>query len=149
MARIDGQRRALAAIAARQSGGTTPAKLPKLDDNAIGNLVASFEVANERMSAVRYVADYTFHFRPDETRRALGSPGPAAAEASGKPVVVLPGLPVGRAVAAVGGSQPVARRPGSSCPPARARCASSCRWAMLAISPRSMPTRRARATPRR
>ncbi|MGC2412734.1 MAG: hypothetical protein WA459_08565, partial [Stellaceae bacterium] len=54
MARIDGQRRALAAIAARQSGGTTPAKLPKLDDNAIGNLVLSFEVANERMSAVRY-----------------------------------------------------------------------------------------------
>ena len=90
MARIDGQRRAIAAIAARQSGGTTPVKLPKLDDQAITDLVLSFEVANERMSAVRYAADYTFHFRADETRRALGNAAPAAAEASGKPVVVVP-----------------------------------------------------------
>ena len=58
-ARIDGQRRALTAIAERVSGGN-PVKLPKLDDNAIANLVANFEVANERMSAVRYIAEYTF-----------------------------------------------------------------------------------------
>jgi hypothetical protein len=70
-ARIDGQRRALAAIAERLSGGA-PARPPKLDDRTITDLVASFEVANERMSAVRYMADYTFHFRPAETRRALG-----------------------------------------------------------------------------
>ena len=71
-ARLDGQRRALAAIAERLSGGGRRSKLPKLDDKAITDLVASFEVANERMSAVRYLADYTFHFRPAETRRVLG-----------------------------------------------------------------------------
>jgi hypothetical protein len=96
MARTDGQRRALAAVAARLAGGSAPVKLPKLDDNAVTNLIASFEVANERMSAVRYVADYTFHFKPEDTRRVLASAvsaataaAPAAAE-PGKPVILLP-----------------------------------------------------------
>jgi hypothetical protein len=70
-ARIDGQRRALAAVIERLSGASEPAKPPKLDDKAITDMVASFEVANERMSAVRYVADYTFHFRPSKVRRLV------------------------------------------------------------------------------
>ena len=93
MARIDGQRRALAAIAERLSGGNPPAKASKIDDNAITDLVASFEVANERMSAVRYVADYTFHFRPAETRRVLGITGTVSAtppEPSTRSMVLLP-----------------------------------------------------------
>jgi hypothetical protein len=85
-ARIEGQRRAFAAMVERFSGGNPPAKLPKLDDNAIAALVDSFEVANERMSAVRYVADYTFHFRPAELRRVLGNAGIAAAAAADRPV---------------------------------------------------------------
>jgi uncharacterized protein DUF2066 len=95
MARTDGQRRALAAVAERAR-----AKLPKLDDKTITDLVASFEVANERMSTVRYAGDYTFHFQPEETRRILGNPGlanpapgtpgPVASEESGKPVVLIP-----------------------------------------------------------
>ena len=90
MARTDGQRRALAAIAERAR-----AKLPKLDDKAITDLVLSFEVANERMSTVRYAGDYTFHFRPEETRRILGNPvpgnpAPVVAEESGRPVVLVP-----------------------------------------------------------
>ena len=92
-ARIDGQRRALAAVAERAR-----AKMPKLEDKAITDLVLSFEVANERMSAVRYVAEFTFHFRPEETRRVLGNPAPIASpgaspgapEESGKPVVLIP-----------------------------------------------------------
>jgi hypothetical protein len=71
MARIDGQRRALAAVIERLSGASEPAKPPKLDDKAITDLVVSFEVANEHMSAVRYVADYTFHFRPSKVRRLV------------------------------------------------------------------------------
>ncbi len=90
MARTDGQRRALAVVAARLAGGSAPAKLPKLDDNQITDLVASFEVANERMSAVRYAADYTFHFKPEETRRILGNAAAAAAAEPGKPLIVLP-----------------------------------------------------------
>lgn len=96
MARLDGQRRAFAAVAQRLSAGSAPGKPPKLDDKAITDLVASFEVANERMSAVRYLAEYTFHFRPSEVRRALGmaATGTAAAgtavEPSAGPVILLP-----------------------------------------------------------
>jgi hypothetical protein len=71
IARIDGQRRALATVIERLSGASEPAKPPKLDDKAITDMVASFEVANEHMSAVRYVADYTFHFRPSKVRRLV------------------------------------------------------------------------------
>jgi hypothetical protein len=69
VARIDGQRRALTAVIDRLSGSSENSKPPKLDDKTITDMVVSFEVANERMSAVRYVADITFHFRPSKVRR--------------------------------------------------------------------------------
>jgi hypothetical protein len=93
LARIDGQRRALTALIDRLSGSPETAKLPKLDDKAITDMVDSFEVANERMSAVRYVADYTFHFRPSKIRRLVrvtdtalteGETKTTAAETGGK-----------------------------------------------------------------
>src|SRR5271169_1611814 len=118
VARTDGQRRALAAVIERLSGASEPAKPPKLDDKTITDMVVSFEVANEHMSAVRYVADYTFHFRPSKVRRLVrvvetppadsgsksppdkspGDSGKSPGEAAGKPsaesgnrtVVVLP-----------------------------------------------------------
>jgi hypothetical protein len=105
-ARIDGQRRALAAVIERLSGSSESTKLPKFDDKAITDMVDSFEVANERMSAVRYIADYTFHFRPSKVRRLVrvtesapaesGSKSPAesagksSAESGNRPIVVLP-----------------------------------------------------------
>jgi hypothetical protein len=104
-ARIDGQRRALAAVIERLSG-SAEAKPPKLDDKTITDMVDSFEVANERMSAVRYVADYTFRFRPSKVRRfvrvtesastetvgksAAEGPGKTSAESGSRPIVVLP-----------------------------------------------------------
>jgi hypothetical protein len=99
LARIDGQRRALVLVIDRLSGSTDSAKLPKLDDNTVTDMVESFEVANERMSAVRYLADYTFHFRPSKVRRLVHSADSAPAEANSrpavdeggiKPVIVLP-----------------------------------------------------------
>jgi hypothetical protein len=99
VARIDGQRRALALVIDRLSGSTESAKLPKLDDRTVTDMVESFEVANERMSAVRYLADYTFHFRPSKVRRLVHSADSAPAEANSrpavdeggsKPVIVLP-----------------------------------------------------------
>jgi hypothetical protein len=96
MARIDGQRRALAAVIQRLAGSSESANPPKLDDKTITDMVASFEVANERMSAVRYVADYTFHFRPSKVRRlvrvadsppAEGTAKGGAGEGGAKPVV--------------------------------------------------------------
>jgi hypothetical protein len=105
-ARTDGQRRALTAVIERLSGSPETTKLPKLDDKAITDLVDSFEVANERMSAVHYVADYTFHFRPSKIRRLVRVADSAAPDSGGKttaesgaktsgdadnrPIVVLP-----------------------------------------------------------
>src|ERR1700756_279403 len=84
VARIDGQRRALAAVIERLSGASEPAAPPKLDDKTITDMVASFEVANEHMSAVRYVADYTFHFRPSKVRRLVRGAETPPAESSSK-----------------------------------------------------------------
>jgi hypothetical protein len=84
MARIDGQRRALAALIGRLSGASEPATLPKLDDKAITDMVESFEVANERMSAVRYIADCTFHFRPAKVRRLVRMAESVPAESGSK-----------------------------------------------------------------
>jgi hypothetical protein len=95
-ARADGERNAFANLLERLSGASAAAKAPKLDDNALADLVASFEVANERMSAVRYVGDITFHFRPAEVQRVLQKAGIAlaseggAADAGAKSLVVIP-----------------------------------------------------------
>lgn len=112
VARLDGARRALDAVVQKLAGGADKAKPLKLSDNQVTDLVASFEVANEKMTAVRYVADYTYHFKPAEVRRVMQGAGIAMSEpnnaagaspspanptaaiplpgAGGKPVVVLP-----------------------------------------------------------
>ena len=99
LARVDGQRRALVQVIDRLSGTTDSSKLTKLDDKSITDMVESFEVANERMSAVHYLADYTFHFRPSKVRRLVHTADnappeannkPAVVEGGGKPLIVLP-----------------------------------------------------------
>ncbi len=87
LARIDGQRRALGLVVDRLAGTSDNAKLAKLDDKAITDMVESFEVASERMSAVRYLANYTFHFRPAKLRRLVRVVDTASAEGGGKPAV--------------------------------------------------------------
>ena len=87
LARVDGQRRALVLVIDHLSGSTDSAKLPKLDDNTITDMVESFEVANERMSAVRYLANYTFHFRPAKVRRLVRTADSAPVEANSRPAV--------------------------------------------------------------
>ena len=106
-ARIDGQRRALAAVIERLSGASETAKAPKLDDKAITDMVASFEVANEHMSAVRYVADYTFHFRPSKVRRLVRVAETAPAESGTKsPPDKSPGDSGGKSPGDSGGKSP-------------------------------------------
>ena len=90
LARHDGQQRALMEVIEHLTGSTDQTKLPKLDDKAITNMVNSFEVANEKMSAVRYLADYTFHFRPAKVRQLLRNAGITFSSSPGKPVVVVP-----------------------------------------------------------
>jgi Uncharacterized protein conserved in bacteria (DUF2066) len=104
LARIDGQRKALSLVVDRLSGSPDGGKLPKLDDKAITDMVESFEVANERMSAVRYLADYTFHFRPSKVRRLVHVADSASAESGNKPAVAEGG---NKPPVAEGGNKPV------------------------------------------
>ncbi len=92
-ARLAGQRRALDAVVQGLGGPGAPAKLPQLGDQAITDLVASFAVANERMSSVRYQADYTFHFRPNAIRDLLQEADIALVPAPTPPIATAPPLP--------------------------------------------------------
>src|SRR5271170_5294255 len=89
-ARTDGQRQALDDVIQRLAGSADLSKLPKPDDQTITNMVDSFEVANEKMSTVRYLADYTFHFRGSRIRQFLRNNGIAFSANPAKPVVVIP-----------------------------------------------------------
>ena len=96
IARLDGARKALTTVVQNLAGGADKAKPLKLSDNDITDMVASFEVANEKMSAVRYTADYTYHFKPADVAKAMQTAGiainnaAAGAASGGKPIVVLP-----------------------------------------------------------
>ncbi|SRR5579875_187371 len=89
-ARLQGERQAYHILLARLTRAADAAKLPPADEATLNDLVQGFEVANERHSTVRYLADYTFHFRPKAVRQLLRSAGVPFAETASKPLVVLP-----------------------------------------------------------
>jgi hypothetical protein len=91
-ARIDGQRRAFRTLIERLTLASDRARIPRVDDATLNNLVQDLAVANERSSAVRYLADLTFRFRPEPVRRLLRGASVPFAETPSKPVVVLPVL---------------------------------------------------------
>lgn len=85
----DGEQRAFAILLGRLTLAADRPRLPKVSDAKLPELVQGFEVAHERSSGVRYLADYTFHFRPDAVRQVLRQAGIPVAETAGKPLVVL------------------------------------------------------------
>jgi hypothetical protein len=91
-ARVEGQRRAFQTLVERLTLASDRARLPRVDDATLNNLVQDFAVASERSSAVRYLADLTFRFRAEPVRRLLRGAGVPFAETPSKPVVVLPVL---------------------------------------------------------
>jgi hypothetical protein len=84
-AQAQGQQQAFDTLMSRLA----PGRAPHVTPDQLTDLVASFAVANERTSAVRYVADYTFHFKPAAIRQLLQANGTAYV-APVRPVVVLP-----------------------------------------------------------
>ena len=91
-ARLQGERAAYNILMARLTQASDANRLPPVSDTALSDLIQGFEVANERHSAVRYLANYTFHFRPDAIRQLLRRAGVPFAETPSKPLVVLPVL---------------------------------------------------------
>ncbi|MGH6989486.1 MAG: DUF2066 domain-containing protein [Stellaceae bacterium] len=82
----EGREQAFDMLMARLAPGAPP---PHLSSDQLTDLVASFEVANEKSSDVRYVVDYTFHFKPASVRQLLNQLGTSYVTPA-QPVVVLP-----------------------------------------------------------
>ena len=88
-ARGDGERRAYAMLLDRITLDSDRARRPAANDTVLNDLISSFEVAGERTSGVRYLAKYTFHFRPDAVRKLLRQAALPFCETPSKPLVVL------------------------------------------------------------
>lgn len=88
----EGQRAALDRMLQRLTRRVDHAALPSVDAASIGDFVLGIEVANEKTSSVRYLADLTVEFKPAEIRNLLRQTGLPFAETAGQPVVVLPVL---------------------------------------------------------
>ena len=88
-ARLDGERRAYAALLDRITLASDRDRLPPANDSMLNDIIQGFEVANERRSTVRYLADYTFHFRADAVEQLLRDQKIPFAETVSKPLIVL------------------------------------------------------------
>lgn len=66
------------------------ARQPRLSDAQLFRLIRSFEVAGERRSTTRYLADVTFHFNPVTVRQTLRQAGISFTETRSRPALVIP-----------------------------------------------------------
>ena len=85
-----GQLRAARLLLERLALRADHPRLPAIDAKALPDLVASFQVANERNSAVRYLADLSVSFKPEAVRRLMQQAAIPIAETPSQPVLVLP-----------------------------------------------------------
>lgn len=86
----DGERTAFRRLLERLTLRSDHPRLPDLPRNEIANYLQDFSVADEKTSAVRYLAKLTFRFKADEVRRLLERLGVPFAETMSKPVLLLP-----------------------------------------------------------
>lgn len=86
---LDGQRQAFQRLTQRLAADAN-ARVPRLDETTLLALVRSIDVANERTSAVRYLATLTVRFSPAAVREVLTSAGIAFTEIKARPVLLIP-----------------------------------------------------------
>jgi len=60
------------------------------ETSVISTLINDFEITEEQLSRVQYIAAYTFRFKKDAVRNYLGGSGLSYTDVSSKPVLVLP-----------------------------------------------------------
>ena len=84
--RVAGFRKVIARIVARDD----QARVPQVSAAEVIDLVREFSIANERSSAVRYLADLTVRFNPVAIRRLLRGANIPFTETLSKPLVVVP-----------------------------------------------------------
>jgi hypothetical protein len=89
-AMIQGRPLAWTRLFRRLTASANWSKQPQLDENALLRMIRSFEVANERRSTTRYLADVTFHFNPNAVRAILRQSGIAYTDTRSRPALVIP-----------------------------------------------------------
>jgi len=85
-----GQREALNILLRRLTQRADHGRLPAVDAERLEFMVRALQVADEKTSAVRYLAKMTVAFKPLEVRRLLREAGIPFAESVSKPVLVMP-----------------------------------------------------------
>tara|TARA_Y100000590_G_scaffold470022_1_gene661435 strand:+ start:14548 stop:15693 length:1146 start_codon:yes stop_codon:yes gene_type:complete len=85
-----GQKLALSILLRRLTRDEDVNSLPIVDDEQLEFLVQALEVAEERLSDIRYIANLTVRFKPLEIRRLLRESGVPYAESTSKPILVIP-----------------------------------------------------------
>lgn len=91
-AQAEGQRLALTAMMKKLTLPDDWASLPAVDDATAQNAVRGFQVASEKTSSTRYIADLIVSFQPEAVRRLLRGAGIPFAETQARPALLLPVL---------------------------------------------------------
>ena len=66
---------------------------PQLDDATLMRMIRGIEIANEKRSSTRYLADIRYEFNPADVKRVLQQANVAYTETSGKRVLIIPVVP--------------------------------------------------------
>ncbi|HEY4344272.1 MAG TPA: DUF2066 domain-containing protein [Parvibaculum sp.] len=89
IAQTKGQRMALTELMKRLTRASDWPGLPQVDDNTAQDAVRGFQVASEKTSSTRYIADLNVSFQPTTVRRLLARSGIAYGETQAKPALLL------------------------------------------------------------
>lgn len=90
LALAKGEREAFRLLLERLTLKADHDRLPEFEINQIASYVLAFDVAEEKASAVRYLATLNYSFKPEAVRQLLMDRNIPFAETPSKPVLVLP-----------------------------------------------------------
>ncbi len=86
----EGQQRAFKALLRKMTPSSYHNELPELTDSELTPMVIGFQVAGEKTSTQRYIADLTFEFRRNMVVPILDARDIPYSETTSKPLLVLP-----------------------------------------------------------
>lgn len=95
VAQANGQRQALIQLLKRLTLPEDWAALPQVDDRTAQDAVRGFQVASEKASSTRYIADLNVSFQPDAVQRLLRARNIPFGETQAKPALLLAVLDMG------------------------------------------------------
>jgi Uncharacterized protein conserved in bacteria (DUF2066) len=87
---LEGQKEGLERLLRRLVPAEEHRLLPAVGDLSIDRYVQNFEIADEELSATRYLAELTVRYEPDEVRELLEVSSLSFAQTPSVPIVVLP-----------------------------------------------------------